>query len=118
MLGSLKKKAQQKAMEKFEATIKPQIQDKLDVFTSLKPADVVGDEKYQSIVIKPIWVSISAASSGAITAASKFIDVEGKFNKAFFHVRDELITVEDETVKLDPDFKEKALPTFITAIKQ
>lgn len=110
-------KAKGMAMAKVEEAMGPTIKEKLDTFKGLKPADVQDDEKYTNIVIKPIYQAVELQSGGAIKAAQKFIDVEGKFHQGFMNIRNELITVEGDKVNLHPEFGSKVLPTLVSAFK-
>ncbi len=118
MLGNLKKKAMDKAMCSVQEKIGPAIQEKMDLFKSLKPSDVNDDEKYGAMVVSPMWAFVKIQSGGAISAAQKFVDVESKFNDGLFDVRNELIVVEDEKVALDPDFSEKVVPTVMKSFNK
>ncbi len=117
MIGKLKEKAIKTAISKLEETVGSGITEKLETFKDLKPSDVQDNEKYNSIIINPLWEAVKLQSGGAITAASKFIDVEAKFKQGLLNIRDELIQVEGEKVALDPDFQSKAVPTLISAFQ-
>ena len=117
LMDMAKDKAKKAAMAKVEEAMGPTLKEKLDTFKSLKPADVQDDEKYTEVVIKPIYQAIMLQSGGALKAAQKFVDVEGKFHKGFMSIRDELITVEGDKVNLHPEFGAKVLPTLINAFK-
>tara|TARA_R110000868_G_scaffold318028_1_gene578822 strand:- start:34854 stop:35210 length:357 start_codon:yes stop_codon:yes gene_type:complete len=118
MLGKLKEVAMGKAMAKLETVLGPEVKNHVDTLKSLKPADVQDDEKFTSVFIKPTVISLKASTGGAITLAEKAgIKVEEKLVKGFLHIRDELIQVEGEKVKLDPDFASKAAPTLMAAFK-
>jgi hypothetical protein len=119
MLGALKEKALSKAIELFEADFQARIQDKIDLFTSLKPTDVYDDALYTRLVVDPLWLYVKVQSSGAIMALQKVanVDVEQRFRKGLFLVRNDLIKTDGATVRLDPDFKEKVGPTLIKAFQ-
>lgn len=118
MLGSLKEKAKEKAMEKLENEITPAVEEKIELFQNLKPSDVNDDEKYKALIVTPMWEVAKMQSGGAIGVAQKFVDVETKFSDGLFNVRDELVQVEGETVSLDPEFNDKVVPVLIESIKE
>lgn len=118
MLASLKGKAMEKAMVKLEKEIGPVIQGKIDLFQNLKPSDVNDDEKYQSIVVTPLWRLAKMQSGGAIDVAQKFMDVEKKFSGGMYNVRNELIEVQGENVSLDPEFSDKVVPVLVESMKE
>jgi hypothetical protein len=117
MFGGLKEKALNSAVSTLEEKFGPVIREKVDMFKELKPSDVNDDEKYQNFIVSPLWALVKMQSGGAISAAQKFIDVEGKFNKGLFDVRDELISVEDEKVSIDPEFNDKIVPVLMASMK-
>ena len=117
MLGNLKEKAKEKAMEKLENEIKPAVEEKIELFQNLKPSDVNDDEKYKALIVTPLWEVAKMQSGGAIGVAQQFVDVETRFRDGLFNVRNELVQVEGETVSLDPDFNDKVVPVLIDSIK-
>ncbi len=117
MFGGLKEKALNKAVSALEENFGPVIQEKVDLFKELKPSDINDDEKYKNFIVNPLWTLVKMQSGGAISAAQKFIDVEGKFNAGLFNVRDELVTVDGEKVLLDPEFNDKIVPVLIASMK-
>jgi hypothetical protein len=117
MLGNLKEKAKEKAMEKLENEIKPAVEEKIELFQNLKPSDVNDDEKYKALIVTPLWEVAKMQSGGAIGVAQQFVDVETRFRDGFFNLRNELVQVEGETVSLDPDFNDKVVPVLIDSIK-
>lgn len=117
MLGGLKEKALNKAISALGKDFQPVFQEKIELFKELKPADVNDDEKYKDFIVNPLWVIAKMQSGGAIGAAQKFIDVEGKFSAGMFSVRDELISVEGDKVVLDPEFSNKIIPVLLDSLK-
>jgi hypothetical protein len=117
MLGNLKEKAKEKAMEKLENEIAPAVEEKIELFQNLKPSDVNDDEKYKALIVSPLWEVAKIQSGGAIEVAQKFVDVETKFNDGLFNVRDELVQVEGETVALDPEFNDKVVSVLFQSFK-
>lgn len=117
MFGGMKEKAREQALKKFEEEIAQQINEKIELFSSLRAIDVQNDEKYRAIVVQPLWVAVKVQSGGAIEALKAFVDVDSKFDQGLFHVRDELIMVEGDQVALAPDFDKKVGPTLLEAFR-
>ncbi len=120
MIGALKEKAVAKAMALLEADFRARIADKIELFKSLKPTDVYDDEKYANLVVNPLWLYVKLQSSGALAALQKIsnVDVEQRFRKGLFHVRNELIQISGDAVQLDPNFSDKVGPTLIQAFQE
>ena len=119
MFNALKEKAVAKAVELFEADLRVRIQDKIELFQKLKPADVYDDALYTRLVIQPLWLYVKMQSSGAITALQKVmsVDVEQRFKDGLFMVRNDLIKTDGANVTLVPDFNERVGPTLIKAFQ-
>jgi len=118
MLGNLKEKAKAKAMDGLEKDLGPVVEEKIDLFQNLKPSDVADDVKYSTIIVAPLWEAVKMQSGGAIGIAQKYVDVESKFSKGLFNVRDELVQVEGDSVALDPEFPDKIVPVLIETMKE
>jgi hypothetical protein len=116
MLGNLKEKAKEKALEKFKSEIIPAVEAKIELFQDLKPADINDDEKYKTVIVTPLWKVAKMQSGGAISVAQKFVDVEAKFRDGLFNVRDELVRVQDEKIFLDPKFNDKIVSVLSQSI--
>ena len=119
MFGSLKEKAVAKALALFEEDMRVRVNDKIELFTHLKPADVRDDGVYTSLVVSPLWLYVKMQSGGALSALQKIsnVDIEARFRKGLFLIRDELVHVEGDSVRLDPEFREKVGPTLIRAFQ-
>ena len=123
MFNKLKEKAinlaKDKAMSKVEEVAGRGIQAQINTFKNLKPTDVSDDTKYQTVAVNPIWMALKMQLGPAEGLAKKAgIDIKDKITKGLFHVRNELISVDNEKVKLDPEFNSKIMPTLMTAFKQ
>lgn len=118
MLGNLKEKAKEKALEKLKNEIIPVVEEKIELFQNLKPSDINDDEKYKAVIVTPLWNVAKMQSGGAISVAQKFVDVETKFRDGLFNVRDELVQVQGETVSLNPEFNDKVVPVLIQSISE
>ena len=119
MFNALKDKAAKAGQAAFEQELKVRLQDKVELFRNLKPSDVHDDAKYSALVVHPLWLFTKLQCGAALAAAQKMIDVniEERFGRGLFHVRNELIKVEDGSVKLVPDFNERLAPTIMQAIR-
>ena len=56
MFDGLKEKAVAKALTLFEEDMRVRVNDKIELFKQLKPADVRDDGIYNSLVISPLWL--------------------------------------------------------------
>lgn len=115
MLGNLKNKigdgAVQKAINKFA----PEIQAQLQKITQMKPADIQSDEKFSSLVVSPALLAISASSSGATKLIPSF---DTKFSNALFNVRNELVKVETDKVSLVEGFESQLPDVLMQGFKE
>lgn len=119
MFNKLKEKAQAQAIEKIQSIVGPELMQQVENFKSLKPADVQDNDKFSAVAVKPLLTTLKASSGGAISLAEKAgIKIEDRLTKAMLHVRDELISVDGDKVKLDADFNNKVGPTLLEALKQ
>jgi len=107
MFGVLKDKIGNGAIDKAVEKFAPSLSEHLENIKTLKPVDVNDDEKFDSLVIGPMLMSISGSSGGVTNLIPKFDD---RFKEAMFHVRNELILVEGDTVSIVEDAQSK-LPT-------
>jgi hypothetical protein len=119
MFDLLKEKAAKGAQTLFEQELQLRLRDKVELFQTLKPADVQDDAKYSTLIVQPLWLYVKLQSSGALPAVEKMmkVNIEDRFRKGLFHVRNELIRVEDGVVRLVPDFKERLAPTIMQAVR-
>ena len=119
MLGGLKEKAVNAALARLEDDVRERVTEKIALFSNLKPSDVNDDEKYAALVVAPLWSLIQLQSGGALAAAPKLVDFDlrERFQKGLFRVRDELIEVDGDDVRLDPQFRDKVGPTLVAALK-
>jgi hypothetical protein len=120
MFDALKEKAAKGAQALLEQELQSRLREKVEMFQSLKPADVQDDAKYGSLIVQPLWLYVKLQSGGALAAAQKMlkVDIEERFRRGLFHVRNELIRVEDGAVKLVPDFRERLAPTIMEALRE
>jgi hypothetical protein len=120
MFDGLKEKAVAKALTLFEEDMRVRVNDKIELFKQLKPADVRDDGIYTSLVISPLWLYVKMQSGGALSALQKIskVDIEARFRKGLFLIRNELVHVDGDKVTLDPEFRDKVGPTLIKAFQE
>jgi hypothetical protein len=120
MFGGLKQLAIDKALGLLEEDMRARLAEKVELFRNLKPSDIQDDVRYQAVVVDPLWLYLKLQSGAAIVAVQKVIDVDvqSRFGKGLFHVRNELIRTEGDSIALDPQFLDKAGPTLIAAFKE
>lgn len=111
VLDKLGDNAIDKAVEKFA----PALKEHLDKIKSLKASDINDDAKFDSLIITPMLVSVSGASGGATKLIPNF-DV--RFKTAMLHVRDELIIVDGNNVKLVEDAQARFPKVLIEGFKK
>jgi hypothetical protein len=115
MLGNIKNKlgdaAVQKAIEKFA----PQISAQLHKLTSMKVEDVRSDEKFRTLVVSPALLAAAAASSGATNLIPKF---DLKFTNALFNVRNELVNLETDKIQLVAGFEQRLPDVLMQGFKE
>ena len=109
MLGKLKGKMSDNVADKAIEKLMPMIQEKIGKIQTLSAADVSDDANFKSRVIAPSLIAVSAASSGATKLLPDF---ENRFSAAMFHLRNELVTIDGDTVALVDDYQ-KRLPTVL-----
>ncbi len=115
MFGGLKDKIGGGAIDKAVEKFAPALTEHLDKIKSLKATDVNDDGKFDSLIIMPMLLSISGASGGVTKLIPKF---DTRFKTAMFHVRDELIEVDGEKVKLVEDGQSKLPKVLVEGFKK
>ena len=119
MFDALREKASKGALAVIEKDLEARCAENIELFRALKPSDVQDDAKFKMLVVDPLWLCIKLQSGGTLATLQKVvsIDVESRFRSGLFHVRDELIRVDDGKVSLDPNFQEKLAPTLMQALR-
>ena len=115
MFGGLKDKIGGGAIDKAIDKFAPALNEHLDKIKTLKPTDVNDDGKFDSLIIAPMLLSIAGASGGVTKLIPKF---DSRFKTAMFHVRNELIVVDGEKVKLIEDGQSKLPKTLVEGFKK
>jgi hypothetical protein len=105
-LSGVKDKADSGAVQKAVSQMAPQIQPHLEALGKLDAATVRSDDKYRTLFVSPALLAVNAASSGVTSLIPGF---EGRFTRAMFHVRQELVAINDQagTVALAADFAQR-----------
>jgi RecA-family ATPase len=115
MFGGLKVKIGGGTIDKAVDKFAPALNEHLDKIKTLKPTDVKDDGKFDSLIIAPMLLSISGASGGVTKLIPKFDD---RFKTAMFHVRNELIVVDGDSVKLVEDGQSKLPKVLVEGFKK
>lgn len=119
MLGGLKNKigggAVDKVIDKAIDKFAPALTEHLDKIKSLKPSEINDDAKFETLIIKPMLLSISGASGGVTKLIPKF---DSRFTAAMFHVREELIVVDGEKVILVEDGQSRLPKVLVEGFKK
>ncbi|MES9878943.1 MAG: hypothetical protein ABW117_17735 [Candidatus Sedimenticola sp. 1PA] len=100
MLGKLKGMAGNAAIKGAAEKMVPILDKQLQNASSLGVSVIQDDEKYQSAVIDPAYLSVTASAGGVTSLVP---NLEEKFVKAMFQVRDEAIIIEDNNISLVDD---------------
>ena len=109
MFGKLKDNLGSGAIDKAVNKFAPSLSVHMNKIKELKPTDVLDNVKFNSMVISPMLLSISASSGGVTKLIPKF---DQRFQSAMLHVRDELILIEDDKIKLAENSQTR-LPTVL-----
>ncbi len=115
MLGKLKAMAGEGAMKKAVDAVSPALNEHLEVVRELDPAQVRDDETFRARVIQPALLAVTAASSGLTSLVPRF---EERFARALFHLRNELVVVEDGSVRLADDFQGRLPGVLMEGLRQ
>lgn len=114
MLTKLKEMANTAALEKVIAGFEPVVRQHLSQVQSLGAAVISDDASYAANVVRPAYLAVVAASSGATKIIPQF---EDRFQKVMLALRDELVLVEGTTVRLVEDFQAKLPAVLVNNLK-
>ena len=102
MFGKLKDLASGNATQAMIDKIGPEIKQRLqDIIASVDASTISNDDSFAEKVIPPLKLSVEASASGATALVPDF---DHKFNVSMFHLRDELIVTDNNSVRLADDF--------------
>ena len=101
MLTKLKEMASSAALEKAVASFEPVVREHLSHVQTLGAAVIRDDASYAANVVRPAYLAVVAASSGATKIIPQF---EDRFRSVMLALRDELVLIEGSSVRLVEDF--------------
>ena len=115
MFGNLKDKLCDSAVDKAINKFAPSLKEHMDTIKTLKPTDIQDNIKFKTMIISPMLISVSASSGGVTKLIPKF---DERFQSAMLHVRNELVLVENDKVKLVEDSETKLPNVLLDGFKQ
>lgn len=105
MLGKLKAMAGDGALQKFIETYAPTIKEELTtLLAKASPETVSQDESFTQTVTQPLKISLAAAAGGVTGLIPGF---DNKFDFTMLHLRNELMSTENDQVSLVEGFDQK-----------
>ena len=114
MLGKLKEMASAAALEKAVASFEPVVREHLSKVQALGAGIVRDDASYAANVVRPAYLAVVAAASGATKIIPQF---EDRFSRVMLALRDELVLVDDNTVRLVEDFHTRLPAVLVNSLK-
>ena len=102
MFGKLKDLASAGVMDKAVVALEPIVREHLGKVHSLGVATVRDDASYAAHVVKPAYLAVVAAVSGATKLIPQF---EERFSGIMHALRDELLVFENDSVRLVEDYQ-------------
>jgi hypothetical protein len=115
MLGKLKDMASSGALDKAITHVEPIVREHLAKLQTLG-ADLVRDDvRYASLVIEPAYLAVVSASSGATKLIPQFKE---RFGRVMLALRDELVVIEGNAVRLVDDFQSRLPTVLANSLKQ
>lgn len=109
MLGKLKEMASSATADKAIASLEPFVSEQLIKLQSIGAEIVRDNTRYAQHIIEPAYLTVTAASHGVTKLIPEFKE---RFSQLMLRVRDELLIVEDNAVRLVEDFKAR-LPSLL-----
>lgn len=102
MFGKLKDLASAGVMDKAVVAFEPIVREHLAKVETLGVATVRDDVSYAAHVVKPAYLAVVAAVSGATKLIPQF---EERFSGIMHALRDELLVFENDSVRLVQDYQ-------------
>lgn len=102
MFGKLKDLASAGVVEKAVVALEPIVHEHLGKIQALGIATVRDDTSYASHVVKPAYLAVAAAVSGATKLIPQF---EERFSGIMHALRDELLVFDSDSVRLVEDYQ-------------
>lgn len=109
MLGKLKEMAGAGALDKAVASIEPVVREHLAKAQALGATVVADDTSYAAKVVQPAYLAVVAATSGVTKLIPQF---EARFGRVMRALRDEVLLVDGDSVRLVDDFQAR-LPSVL-----
>lgn len=101
-------------MEKAIGAVEPIVREHLTKATTLGVASLRDDVSYGTHVVRPAYLALAAAVSGATKLIPHF---EDRFTRLMHALRDELLVFEGETVRLVEDYQSRLQTVLATNLK-
>ena len=114
MLGKLKEMASAGAAEQAVSSFEPIVREHLAKVQALGAAIVRDDVSYAAKVVQPAYLAVLAATSGVTKLIPQF---EARFGRVMLALRDELVLVEGDSVRLIEDFHTRLPSVLIESLK-
>lgn len=114
MLTKLKEMANTAALEKVVASFEPVVRQHLSQVQALGAAVIRDDASYAANVVRPAYLAVVAATSGATKIIPQF---EDRFQRVMLALRDELVLIEGTSVTLVEDFQTKLPAVLVHNLK-
>jgi hypothetical protein len=111
MFGKLKDMATAGAVEKAVAGVEPIVREHFSKVLALGATSVRDDANYAAQIVRPAYLAVVAAASGATKLVPQF---EDRFNRVMHALRDELLIVDGDSVRLVDDYQAR-LPTLLVS---
>jgi hypothetical protein len=114
MLTKLKDMASTAALEKAVASFEPVVREHLARAQTLGAGVLRDDASYAANVVRPAYLAVVAAASGATRLIPQF---EDRFGRVMLALRDELVLIEDNSVRLVEDFHTRLPTVLVNSLK-
>lgn len=114
MFGKLKDLASGTAIEKAVEAVEPIVREHLSKVQALGVASVRDDTSYAAHIVRPAYLSVVAAVSGATKLIPQF---EERFSRIMHALRDELLVFEDDSVRLVEDYQSRLQALLVSSFK-
>ena len=109
MLGKLKEMAGSAAVDKALVHLEPVLTDQLSKLQSVQD-----DARFTQYIAEPAYLAVTAASNGITKLIPEF---KPRFSRLMFRLRDDLVVVEGNAVRLVEDFKARLPVVLVECLK-
>lgn len=114
MFGKLKEMAGSAALDKAIANLEPVVTEQLAKVQALGAETLRDDARYSEHITQPAYLAVTAASHGITKLIPEFQD---RFSRLMFRLRDDLVIIEDNAVRLVDDFKARLPQVLVDSLK-